>query len=448
MNKEKLETARNLFLIALALDIAITTLVVISDFWGVSVLKDISAGRISADQSTISTLEFWDSFAKLMLLTMLGVGIGLVKWLNACYSFAKESIGASGFKQEGWTTSGWIIPIFNLFKPYLVINEIYKAGSAGYALPDGWKKVSGSGLLLAWWIFWVVTHLIGWLVGKLMLKSAMRDDMTLQQAISSTEFHAWFCIVFLGVSVLWLVVASNLSRRLLNRETEAQQKPLSVQFGSLHKSSEVQSQLRPIAQTTKITDSLQKPSENQIVAKTPEVKIDPHDFSNRNPPDAIAEERYWEIAMTEMEVGPRKAGIWAKSFAESDGDETKAKVAYLRTRVAQQLEAAHLEMAMLEEQHLQLPIVESGLADEVPEFRELISEGYVPIGKHESHGLVVRELANGIIAIETKRQQRCYKDIDAARSAIYEFVNYNRWTARRLVVAIERAPSSDESAHK
>jgi hypothetical protein len=95
MNKEKLESAKNLFFIALGIDIAVTTLVVISDFWGVGVLKDISAGKITADQSMLGTLEFWDSFAKLMLLTMLGVGLGLVKWLNACYSFAKESIGAS-----------------------------------------------------------------------------------------------------------------------------------------------------------------------------------------------------------------------------------------------------------------------------------------------------------------------------------------------------------------
>lgn len=150
MNKEKLESAKNLFFIALGIDIAVTALVVISYFWSAGVLRDVGAGRITADQSTISAMEFWDSFSKLMLLTILGVGLGLVKWLNTCYGYAKETIGASGFKNEGWTAGGWIIPIFNLFKPYQVINEIYKAGSPTYAVPDGWKKESGSGLLLAW----------------------------------------------------------------------------------------------------------------------------------------------------------------------------------------------------------------------------------------------------------------------------------------------------------
>ena len=140
MGKEKLESAKNLFFIALGIDIAITSLVVVSDFWEAGILKDVSAGRSTADQSTINALEFWNSFSKLLILTLIGVGLGLVKWLNACYSFSKEVIGASGFKNESWTAAGWVIPVFNLFKPYLVINEIYKAGDSSCTMPDGWKK--------------------------------------------------------------------------------------------------------------------------------------------------------------------------------------------------------------------------------------------------------------------------------------------------------------------
>lgn len=118
MKIEELESAKSLFFIALGIDIAVTALVVISDFWGVGVLKDMVYGGGAADQSTIRTLEFWDGFAKLMILTMIGVGLALVNWLNSCYRFAKEAIGATGFKFEGWTTAGWIVPIFNLFRPY------------------------------------------------------------------------------------------------------------------------------------------------------------------------------------------------------------------------------------------------------------------------------------------------------------------------------------------
>ena len=350
MNQEKLESAKNLFFIALGIDIAVTALVVISDVWGTGVLKDIGAGRTTAGQSTISTFEFWDSFSKLMFLTILGVGLALVKWLNTCYTYAKETIGASGFKNERWTAGGWIIPIFNLFKPYQVINEIYKAGSSTYSGPADWQKEGGSGLLLTWWIFWAVTHFIGLTVGKQMFKNAMRDDLTLQQSISAIEFHALFCVVFLIISGLWFLVAGNLTRRLLARQrvggaTILQAQPIAVSQSVPSRNpsptvpaapppGSIQLSARQAAGTTSQAATNAVPFVNQ--AETPTSK----------PLSESTEEDFWATAMTEVETGQRRPGIWAKAFAECDGDETKAKVAYLKVRV-QQLTVA--EMAQREQ---------------------------------------------------------------------------------------------------
>lgn len=44
-------------------------------------------------------------------------------------------------------------------------------------------------------------------------------------------------------------------------------------------------------------------------------------------------EDHWATALAEMEGGTKRQGVWAKTFAESDGDETQAKVAYLKARV-------------------------------------------------------------------------------------------------------------------
>ena len=160
MCQEKLDSAKNLFFIALAIDMAVTALVAITDFWAVGVLNDIRAGVTEADQSTISYLEFWESFSKIMILTLIGVGLALVRWLDACYGYAKETLKATGFAQEGWKTWGWIVPFMNVFKPYQVIGEIYKAGTADYLGGEEWKKSSGSGMLLVWWIFWVIAHMV------------------------------------------------------------------------------------------------------------------------------------------------------------------------------------------------------------------------------------------------------------------------------------------------
>jgi hypothetical protein len=348
MNKEKLESARNVLFIALGIDIAVISLVVIGDFWVAGVLKDIGAGRSTADKSIISTIEFWDSFAKLMFLTTLGVGLGLVRWLNACYGYAKETIGASGFKNEGWTIWGWVIPILSLFKPYQVISEIYKAGASPYTLPDGWKKASGSGALLAWWIFWLIVHIGAIGVTKLMLQDAKRVDLTLKQSIGAIEFHAWFWIVFLVVSALWLIVASQLTRRLLERKTTEEGYLLQDKdMAGLSKKQEVLlSPTRPLNEGMSNRQSAVNSAETSANRMNPLAR----DTATTVPLPAMntessTEEDHWATAMAEVDSGQRRPGVWAKAFAESEGDETKAKVAYLKARVLQLTDAVKIDQA-------------------------------------------------------------------------------------------------------
>lgn len=51
-----------------------------------------------------------------------------------------------------------------------------------------------------------------------------------------------------------------------------------------------------------------------------------------------ADEPIYEAAMRELDGSERRAGVWAKALAESDGDESKAKAKYIQQR-AQQIKA-------------------------------------------------------------------------------------------------------------
>jgi len=52
----------------------------------------------------------------------------------------------------------------------------------------------------------------------------------------------------------------------------------------------------------------------------------------------IEEEQAWAKALNEYESPSRRQGLWAKSFSESNGDETLAKAMYLKWRMQQLLE--------------------------------------------------------------------------------------------------------------
>ena len=316
MNKEKLEYSRRLFFRALGIDIAATTLVVAGDFWGIGIIKDVSAGVIAIDQATVGRMEFWDAFSKILILTMLGVGLGIVKWLNSCYRFAEDVIGASGFKNKGWTATGWIIPFFNLFKPYQIINEIYKAGSPNYSIPDGWKKEGGSGLLMIWWIFWSVAHLVGVILGKQLLGVSVRDDMSVEQSIGLIEFHAGFCIMYLVISVLWLFVAGSMTRRLLDRRPVFVNPTPHIR----HQATIIPEQTSPHARSPKQTLTQFQPA-----TTTPLAGFD--------------EANAYTLISREIETNGMDKGLWLKAMVQSGGDEKKQTMIFTVLRLAQMRDA-------------------------------------------------------------------------------------------------------------
>ncbi len=341
MNSEQLESGKKLFYVLLGVDIAVTALNGLNAFSTVGTLKDIESGTRAVDQSLLSSWENWKWFSRLMFLTWIGVGLGLVKWLNSCYRFAKDSLGATGFKNESWTAIGWIIPIFNLFKPYQIINEIYKAGAPAYTASGDWKKENSSGLLLTWWIFWAVTHFIGAWIGKQLLRGSTRGDVTLQQAIDGTELQAWACVTSIIIAGLWFVVANYLTMRLLQRAQVFKQAD-----GAIEQPSAPNSGARNLAELS-MSEAMRisaAPSTFAVPAATPlqpAAQVAEADAREAS----VAAEQFWSAALAEYDSSSRRPGLWARAFAEAQGNEAVAKANYLRYRAdeLQKEHGAHLE---------------------------------------------------------------------------------------------------------
>ena len=343
MDSEQLERAKKLFFILLGIDVVATAIVGFNAFSTVGTLREVQSGARNIDQSMISSLEFWDGFSKLLFLTLIGVGFGLVKWLNACYSFAKQTIGATGFKNEGWTAAGWIIPIFNLFKPYQIINEIYKVGSNGYVAPDGWKKESGSSALLTWWIFWAVTHFIGWIIGKQLIRTAFRDDITIPQAIGLTELQAWLCMASLVIAGLWFWVANLLTQRMLDRSA------IPVNAQSVQRDIRTSNPAlisRPIAISTPA--AMETPTITPSERRDAAIEIPEAASSRRTIPlPTMPESDDWafEKVAAELETRTMDKVLWTRVFAESGGEENKAQALYIQRRVNVLIEAERRRIA-------------------------------------------------------------------------------------------------------
>lgn len=62
----------------------------------------------------------------------------------------------------------------------------------------------------------------------------------------------------------------------------------------------------------------------------------------------LDDEPFYEEVARELEVNEMKPGLWAKAFAEADGDEERVKAIYIRLRVAQLMSAREAELKELQ----------------------------------------------------------------------------------------------------
>ncbi len=344
MNSEQVESAKKLLFIALFIDLVFLVIVGVKNFSIIAILHKVQSGTLEVDQTLLDNIEFWDSLSRLPILTMIGVGLALVKWLNSCYRYAKDTIGARGFKNENWTAIGWIFPFFNLFKPYQIINEIYKAGATEYVAANDWKKESGSGFLLVWWVFWSVIHFVFAVIGKQLLRGSMRDDLTLSQVIGMYETRASVYVVSIIVAFFWFLVANYLTGRLLDRKPITSQRNNENQLCANSHASVQALNASSLKSPTAVNATYDEDCTltTSFLGKT---SSSPTNFSGRSEPMpstdpvagliGISESNDWayQIVATELEQKTQDRALWTRAFSEAFGDESKTKALYIKMRV-------------------------------------------------------------------------------------------------------------------
>jgi len=66
----------------------------------------------------------------------------------------------------GWAVGWFFIPFMNLFRPYQVVQEIWKASDPFYADDHTWKTTRSSPIIRWWWILFLMSTISGNFVAK------------------------------------------------------------------------------------------------------------------------------------------------------------------------------------------------------------------------------------------------------------------------------------------
>ena len=104
-------------------------------------------------------------------------------WLHRA-NYNARHLGASDMRfSPKWAVGWWFVPIWNLWKPYQVVKEIWKTSVS----PKNWKSQEVPLLLPRWWFIWIVSSALSRATTRRILDAWRTDD--LNRKISADWLH-------------------------------------------------------------------------------------------------------------------------------------------------------------------------------------------------------------------------------------------------------------------
>ena len=92
-------------------------------------------------------------FSVIIFFATIASAIPLLMWKYRIAENLRSFNRAELRFSPGWAVGWWFVPIWNLFKPYQVMQEFWKGSDPSIPLdqPTGWVQSPGSNLISWWW---------------------------------------------------------------------------------------------------------------------------------------------------------------------------------------------------------------------------------------------------------------------------------------------------------
>ncbi len=150
-----LATCATLLFVAL---IVADVLAALSMFGQIQLLDAVRSG-VTIAPGRIAANDTWQRlFGTLELAFWFVAAISLLVWVYRANRNA-HALGVEGMSYSpGWSVGWFFVPLANLFMPYRVLRELWKASTPGVGAD--WQGAPVSFILSAWWAIWFASGVI------------------------------------------------------------------------------------------------------------------------------------------------------------------------------------------------------------------------------------------------------------------------------------------------
>jgi hypothetical protein len=182
------------------------------------------------DGETIGVGEANDKFdafnavSGLGLLFAIALAIGFLIWFHRAYANAAGLTRRPLRYGTGWSVGAWFIPIFNLWRPKQIANDVWRAGDPKARDNSEWNALPVAGLVHWWWAIWILGSAIAGAGGGLLaIDSPLVEHAEAPGSVGDSELEQEYAATTLvaagaAVQMIGAVMAMMVVRRASERQ--------------------------------------------------------------------------------------------------------------------------------------------------------------------------------------------------------------------------------------
>ena len=209
-NYTDIKTKTKILTILLVISIIIKLILCTSITYNIKLINKIQNGLEISE----TEIEKYEASVRILVISEIAIIILVIIfffiWLNNAYKNIYTMKIQSIEYTPNWAVGWFFIPILNLFRPFQIIRELWKASNPEYMPNEGisWKSQNTEKIIIFFWTFYLISEIF--LRGVIKL-SELRETDTAEEMLRSCRITLFQQILYIISAILLIKIVRTIT---------------------------------------------------------------------------------------------------------------------------------------------------------------------------------------------------------------------------------------------